>query len=83
MLAHLPLVGVTVSAGPIRAEREAFGKRPPVSTTDAARVCKATDRRDRGYCGREAKGAKVTAEWVDVVCSDCEAAHRADQAAKR
>lgn len=70
-----------MSAGPISRERAAH-KPVITSTTDAARVCKSTDRRDRGYCGREAKGAKVTAEWADVECADCVAARRADLAAR-
>lgn len=68
-----------MSAGPIKAERDGH-KVAFSSTTDTARVCMATKTRDRGYCGREAKGAKVTTEWADVECHDCEAAYRADQA---
>lgn len=68
-----------MSAGPIKAERDGH-KVALVSTPDVHRVCMATERKGRGYCGREAKGAKVTTEWADVVCSDCEAAYRADQA---
>lgn len=69
-----------MSEGPIKRERDAW-KPITVSTTDAARVCMATKERGRGYCGRAAKGSKVTAEWADVECSDCVAAFRADKAA--
>lgn len=69
-----------MSEGPIKRERDAW-KPPVVSTTDAARVCKSTRQKGRGYCGRKATGAKVATEWVDVECTDCEAAYRADEAA--
>jgi hypothetical protein len=70
-----------MSAGPIKAQREAFGKREPVSTPDAHRVCAAGEP-GRGYCGRKAD-AKTTKDWAQVVCSDCEAARRADEDAGR
>jgi hypothetical protein len=71
-----------VSAGPIKRERDAW-KPITVSTPDAHRVCMGVKERNRGYCGREAKGSKVTTEWADVVCSDCVAAYRADEAARK
>lgn len=71
-----------MSEGPIKAWWESH--RPAkVSTTDSERVCLATEKRDRGYCGRTAKGDKVTTEPSDVVCADCIAAWRADHQAKR
>lgn len=69
-----------MSSGPIKSHRDAW-KPPKVSTTDADRICGPSDRPNRGYCGREAKGAKRTQNWDAVVCADCHAARRADQQA--
>jgi len=74
-----------VSAGPIRREREAFGKRPPVSTTAKDRVCAAGTGLNatlgHGYCGRGS--APTVDDWSDVTCADCHAARRADAAVSR
>ena len=69
-----------MSAGRIAQDREAFGKRAAVSTTDAARVC-AIGAPKHGYCGRKAD-SKTTEHWALVVCADCWAARRADEAAR-
>lgn len=71
--------GRLVSAGPIAQERAAH-KPERVSTPDAHRVC-AKGEPGRGYCGRKAD-AKTTARWVLVVCADCWAARRADEAVR-
>lgn len=68
-----------MSSGPIKSERDGH-KVPLVSTADAHRVCGAGEP-GRGYCGRKAD-AKTTKDWSAVVCSDCDAARRADQAVK-
>lgn len=72
-----------MSGGPIQRERESH-KPKIVSTPDVHRVCaQAVGRPGRGYCGRGATGAKVAADWAGTTCSDCHAAHRADQAQAR
>lgn len=68
-----------MSAGPIAQDRR--GHTVPFSSTpDSSRVCASTEQKGRGYCGRKASGAKVTADWAAVECKDCEAARRADLA---
>lgn len=52
---------------------------PLVSTSDRDRVCMAVD--GRAYCGRKLREGRVAEDWDDVVCADCEAAFRADEAA--
>lgn len=68
-----------MSAGPIAQERAAH-KPDKVSTPDAHRVC-AQGEPGRGYCGRKAD-SKTTEHWVLVVCADCWAARRADEAVR-
>jgi hypothetical protein len=63
-----------MSAGPIRAEREAH-RVPRVSTTNANRVCRATPG-GHAYCGRHS--APLVSSWDEVTCADCLAARRAD-----
>lgn len=65
-----------MSEGPIKREREAFGKRDRVSTTDKARVCMRGPA-PKGYCGR-GSAKTLAAVWADVTCEDCRAAGRAD-----
>ena len=66
-----------MSDGPIKRDREAR-RAPTVSTTEKDRVCMAVD--GRAYCGRSLKSGKATGEWSSVVCADCQAARRADEA---
>lgn len=67
-----------MSAGPIKSERD--GRLVPrVSTTEKDRVCMVAE--GRGYCGRSLKPGKSTSDWSSVVCADCEAGRRADEAA--
>lgn len=66
-----------MSAGPIAQER-AGHKVGQISTPDAHRVCAKGDP-GRGYCGRKAD-SKTTEHWALVVCADCWAARRADEA---
>lgn len=68
-----------MSAGPIAQERVAH-KPEKLSTPDAHRRCAVGAEPGRGYCGRKAKEA--TEHWALVVCSDCWAARRADEAAR-
>jgi hypothetical protein len=70
-----------MSGGPIKAARDAW-KPPKASTSDTDRVCMGTPVKGRGYCGRKATAGKVTREWADVNCSDCDAARRADLAVR-
>lgn len=62
-----------MSEGPIKAWRDAW-KPPIVSTRQSGAVH--AERDGRAYCGR--KGA-MSKEWSTVTCSDCHAAHRADE----
>ncbi|MDQ1174189.1 hypothetical protein QE430_002496 [Microbacterium testaceum] len=68
-----------MSTGPIAQERR--GHSAPVSSTaDNARICARGAEKGRGYCGRKTTAAKATSDWAAVVCTDCEAARRADLA---
>ena len=66
-----------MSDGPIAKERRGHVV-PFASTTDAARVCAPGGVPGKGYCGRNASKSKVTSDWAEVVCKDCEAARAAD-----
>ncbi|WP_137843838.1 hypothetical protein [Microbacterium sp. 2FI] len=66
-----------MSAGPIKAERDGH-LMPLVSTPDTHRVC-GSGAPGRAYCGRKADKV-TTSDWSEVVCSDCTAARRADEA---
>lgn len=72
-----------MSEGPIKAHRDAWKPRK-ASTTDSERICATSETKGRGYCGRKMTSSKLTSDWAAVVCSDCEAARRADlQAAEK
>lgn len=68
-----------MSAGPIKAEREARTL-PPLSIPNNQRVCRATEQtRGGSSCGRGAGSRVGTAtEWAKVTCPECVAAGRAD-----
>lgn len=68
-----------MSAGPIAQER-AGHKVAPTSTVDTHRAC-AAGAPGHGYCGRQADKL-TTADWALVRCVDCDAARRADAAAR-
>ena len=54
-------------------------KVPVASTPDKDRVCMAVE--GRAYCGRSLRPDRAVSEWDLVVCADCWAAYRADEAA--
>lgn len=62
-----------MSAGPIRAERDAH-KPKTFSTPANRRVC--AEQSGRAYCGRSSERRVVV--WAKVSCNDCRAAHNAD-----
>jgi hypothetical protein len=67
-----------MSDGPIKRDREAFARRPPVSTNakTSLHLSEGPGGGTRAYCGH--RGGTLTRVLADVTCSVCTAAWNAD-----